>query len=309
MKDLGKIIFYLIATVILGALLTPPLYWVAHWLASYGIQEWLAELPLRKFFNRGVLVAAIVLLWPTVRWLRLPQITDLGLQPNPHRWRDLTVGFLGSFLVMALFAVVLIQLGVFSMRKQILWWGLAQVCVSAVTVSLLEEAFFRGALMGLLMRSMSPLLALTFTSALYSIVHFLKPRDSAHTVYENVHWGSGFELIPGTFAQFADWKLVLGGFITLFFVGMILGITRLFTRSLWMAIGLHAGWILGKFGLSKIARRKIPESATMPWLGEDITIGIVSSGLVLLTGLLIALWFYHLYLKKTDASSASSPMG
>lgn len=306
MKDLGKIIFYLLATVLLGALLAPPLYWGAHWLASHGIQEWLAELPLRKFFNRGVLISAALLLWPVILWIRLPRVADLGLQPNAHRGRDLLVGFLGSFLVMVLFAVVLLNLGVFSMRKAILWGGLGQVMLSAVVVSVLEEAFFRGALMGLLMRSLSPAVALVSSSALYSIVHFLKPKDPAPTVYENVHWWSGLELIPGTFAQFADWKLVLGGFVTLFFVGMILGITRLKTHSLWMAIGLHAGWIVGKFGLSKITRRKIPASETLPWLGEDITIGVASAGTVLLTGLLIALWFYYRRRKSTHGPTPVS---
>lgn len=304
MKDLGKIILYLIATVLVGALLAPPLYWGAHWLAAHDIQPWLAELPLRKFFNRGALIAAVVLLWPTARWIKVPRIADLGLLPNPHRSRDLLIGFIASFLIMALLAALLMHLEIFRIRKEIQWGGLGQIALSAAVVSVLEEALFRGAILGLLLRSLPASFALLFSSALYSIVHFMKPKDVEATVLGEVHWLSGFDLIPDTFSQFTEWQMILGGFTTLFFVGLILGASRLKTDSLWMAIGLHAGWIMGKMGLGKIARRRIPAEETLPWLGEDITVGIWSIGMVLLTGVLIALWFYYLHRRKQQTLHA-----
>lgn len=287
LNDLGKIIFYLLATVVLGALLAPPLYWGANWLASHGIQPWLAELHFRKFFHRGLLIAAVGLLWPTVKWISLPGLEGLGLQPNPRRKQDLLVGFLASFLIMVGLALVLMQLEIYRVRKEIQWGPLGSVMVSAVVVSVLEEGLFRGAIFGLVARAINKWWSLFFVSALYSILHFLKPQEKlpeGHTV----GWLSGFELIPGAFSQFQEPWLVLGGFSTLFVVGLILGYARIRTASLWMPIGLHAGWILGKMGLSKIARRRITD--TLPWLGEDITIGLASLFVVTLTGVLIYFW-------------------
>ena len=288
MKSLGKIIFYLLATVFFGALLAAPLYWGGHWLASHGILTWLADTPFRKFFHRGLLVAAIVLLWPTARWLRVPNVRSLGLEANPHRWRDLGAGFAASFLMMVVLAAVLLALHVVKLRNHVHGADLASIAASAVVVSILEEWLFRGAILGLLARAMNRYAALFATSALFSILHFLKPNDAA--VPHAVGWLSGFALIPGAFAQFHEPWLVLGGFTTLFCVGWILGFSRLTTRSLGLAIGLHAGWVFGIMSFSKITKRLIPVEDTLPWFGADLTVGLGSVGVVLLTGLLV--WGY-----------------
>lgn len=314
MKELGKIFLYLIATVVLGALLAYPLYLGANFLADQGILTWLGNLEFRKFFHRGVLLSAVLLIWPTVKWLHLQRPYTFGLQPNPLRKQDWLVGFLGSFLAMALLAGVLIVMEVYRVRGEIQWAGLGKVAVSSVTVSLLEEGLFRGFLLGLALQALGGYqkaaaggryLALFGVSALYSIVHFLKPP--AHpTGNVGLNWLSGFGEVARSFEPFAEWQLVLGGFTTLFLVGWILGWTRLRTGSLWMAIGLHTGWILGKMGLGKIARRRKEFNDLLPWLGDDITIGIVSVVMVALTGVFIWLWITR-WRKAPTASHEASP--
>ena len=288
MKSLGKIIFYLLSTVVLGALLAAPLYWGGQWLASHGILTWLADTPFRKFFHRALLVAALVLLWPTARWLQMRSVRALGLAPNPRRWRDLGAGFAASFLMMLSLAAVLLALDVVKLRNHLHAMDFAAIATSAVVVSLLEEWLFRGAILGLLDRAMNRYAALFTTSALYSLLHFLKPDDAA--IPHAVGWLSGFELIPGAFAQFREPWLVLGGFTTLFCVGWILGFSRLKTRSLWMSIGLHAGWVFGIMSFSKATRRLIRVEDTLPWFGGDLKVGLGSVAVVLFTGLLV--WGY-----------------
>ncbi len=307
MKELGKIILYLVATVVLGALLAPQLYWGLMWLNGHGLLLNLADVEFQRVFHRGILVAAIVLLWPLVKWIQIPHIRGLGLRPNPLRWQDLAIGFLASFLVMALLAAVLIHLEIYTLRKSPKWDELRAVMVSAVVVSLLEEGLFRGAFLGLLNRTMRPFLSLFAVSSIYSVVHFLKP-DKEPVTDAVITWTSGFPLLlealePFKFHNLSEFLIFFGGFATLFAVGWILGWTRLKTGSLWMAIGLHAGWILGKMGLGKIARRKITD--TLPWLGEDITIGLVSLGMVILTGLLV--WYWIGRIRKTPHEHSVAP--
>jgi membrane protease YdiL (CAAX protease family) len=297
LKELGKIIFYLVATVILGALLAPPLSWGLQWLNSLGYLLNLAETPFQRVFNRGIMVAAILLIYPVARWIQLPKgfnLAAFGLKPNPRRWQDLGVGFLGSFLVMVLLAAAVLYLEIYTFRKEVRWDGLQKVASSAVFVSLIEEGLFRGVLFALLLRTLHPFFALFSVSAIYSIVHFVKPKG--HLVMgSEIEWTSGFPLLLDAlrnfhFQSWFEFLTMLGGFATLFCVGWIMGWTRLKTGSLWMAIGLHAGWILGKMGLGPIAKRKIKDDVTLPWLGEDITVGLVSIAVVLLTGVLIWLW-------------------
>ena len=289
MKSLGKIIFYLLATVVLGALLAPPLYWGGNWLANHGILTWLGETPFRKFFHRGLLIAAIALLWPTARWLQVPGLHALGIAPNPRRWQDALVGFAASFLMMVALSAVLLALEVVRLRHHVHAFDFVKIATSAVVVSILEEWLFRGAILGLLARSMHRYGALLITSALFSILHFLKPNDAATT--QSVDWLSGFGLIPGSFAQFSQPWLVLGGFTTLFCMAWILGYSRFKTDSLWMAIGLHTGWVFGLMSFNKLTKRLIQD--TLPWFGKDLAVGLGSVFVVFLTGVLLWAWFAY----------------
>lgn len=290
MRELGKIILYLVATVVLGSLLAAPLYWGGQWLAGHRILTWLAQTEFRRFFHRGLLIAAIVLLWPLAHWVRLSGIRGLGLEPNPRLWQDLSVGFAASFLTMVALGAALVNLHVAELRDGFPWASMGRIAFTAVFVSVLEEWLFRGAILGLLNRSLPEHAALFATSALFSILHFLKPQDhpSAH---ETVGWLSGFAQIPQAFTQFSQPWLVLGGFTTLFCMGWIVGWTRLKTHSLGMAIGLHSGWILGLMGFNRLTRRLVRD--TLPWFGENLSIGLCSVVIVLITGAIVWGWISY----------------
>jgi hypothetical protein len=71
------------------------------------------------------------------------------------------------------------------------------------------------------------------------------------------------------------------------------------TRSLFLAIGLHAGWILGQQGIQILGKFDIkPSEQLLPWVGENVVSGAVPTGLVPLavlgfTGILILLFLCH----------------
>lgn len=271
MRELGKIIFYLIAIVLMGTLLAPPLYWGGQFLAHHGILPWLAQVDFRRYFHRGVLISALVLLWPVTRWLGISKVRALGLEPNSCRKPDVVAGFACSFLTVALLGVILLGAGMLGWNAQTPWHALGKIAVSAVVVSILEEWLFRGAILGLLARTLPESVALAATSALFSIVHFLKPLGPP-PVTGNIHWLSGFALLPDALSRFKDPSLVAGGFVTLFCIGWILGWARLRTRSLAMPMGLHTGWILGVMGLEKITRRTV--ASMLPWFGAELSVGL-----------------------------------
>jgi membrane protease YdiL (CAAX protease family) len=82
---------------------------------------------------------------------------------------------------------------------------------------------------------------------------------------------------------------LFGGFVTLFCFGWVCGWATIRTRSLWMAMGFHAGMVLGKFGFNRVAERSDGRDL-LPWLGEDLAVGLVAVGVVILVGSL--LWVY-----------------
>jgi membrane protease YdiL (CAAX protease family) len=289
LKEIGKILLFLIGSVLLGAILAPPLFWVGNWIAGLGGPDFLSETPFQRYFNRAVLVGFVILLWPTIKSLRVRSLREFGLRPDPYKWRHLAVGLLASFLVMVILGAILIALDVYHFKDEPPYHKLIKVVTSAAGASVLEELVFRGAIMGLVMRSASKWTALFFSSALYSIVHFLKSRDQL-IAPEDVNWLSGFVILPNSFWQFGEPFLLLSGFTTLFLLGWILGYATLKTHALWFSIGLHAGAILGKFGFTKLTKR---DEEIFPWFGTDMIIGV--GPLLTLTVLGLFVWWWLVY--------------
>ncbi len=313
MKEVAKILLYFAAAIVLGALLAPPLYWVAQ---SEVVERWALSTSLlqiaptggeslesggaiykgafsflradfQKFFNRAVLIAAIVLLWPAVRSLKIGSRYDLGLDPDPRRWSHLARGFAIAALLVAAMAGAYLLFDIYELKKAtaakpLPWLQLPRLALTAAVVSALEEALFRGAILGLFLRALRPRIALLWTSAIFAILHFLKPDDDV--VIGQVTALSGFQLLPHSFHQFADPAMLLAGFSTLFALGWLLGYARLRTRSLWMGIGLHAGIVFVKMSFSKFTKR---EGEFLPWIGPELQIGLVPVAVLLVALFLV----------------------
>jgi membrane protease YdiL (CAAX protease family) len=287
LKDAARLLAYFAAILLVGALLAPPLFWAAQWLAAQDVLVFLSRFEFEKFFHRALLIAGILLLWPLLRWLGIRNWRDLGLMPNRHRWRDLLCGFLLATIPLLCCGALLLLFQTYSLRNSIRWAGIGDVVGASVVVPPVEELFFRGLILGILLRSGRRILALLFTSALFSILHFLKtPEDPIGTV----NWTSGFISMAHAFDQFREPMLVAAGFTTLFLLGWILADARIRTKSLWLPIGLHAGWIFASGLFNKVARG---QTAALPWLGKNLLIGIVPLSLGLLTWLLLRAWLRH----------------
>src|SRR5207249_9997950 len=96
----------------------------------------------------------------------------------------------------------------FLLGNAVPWSSLAAVLAAAIAVPLIEELFFRGLLLGILLRSARPVVATLTTAGFFAIVHFLKAPSRSN---ESVTWLSGFHSIANSFAQFADPMMVLAG--------------------------------------------------------------------------------------------------
>jgi membrane protease YdiL (CAAX protease family) len=287
LKDAARLLGYFAATILFGAIAAPILFWAAQWLAARGIFPGLVRFDFESFFHRALLLGAVLFLWPFLRWLRIRELRDLGLVPNRHRARDVAIGFLISAVPVLCCGVVLLAFGNYTMRTGIAGAALAAVALSAVVVAFMEEALFRGLFLGVLLRGNRPLAAALLSSGIFSIVHFLKAPDQTTT---SVSWTSGFISLAHSFDQFTEPMLVLAGFTTLFLIGLILAHARLRTRSLWLPIGLHAGWVFASGAFNKIAHREI---VALPWLGKNLLIGIVPLGVCFVSWILLGAWLRY----------------
>jgi membrane protease YdiL (CAAX protease family) len=247
LKDAARLGAYFIAIVIVGALLAPILFWSAQALAVHGVFPFLAKYDFDTFFHRAILVAAVLLLWPLLRVSSVRRLADLGLGPNPHWGRDVGCGVLLSIIPLLFCGALLIVFRVYSIRHVFVWPRFGKVVLAAASVPFIEETFFRGIVLGLLLRTGRKLLSILAVSALFAAVHFLKGSEWEPAI---VTWTSGFQSIGDAFAGFGDPMMVLAAFATLFLIGCILADARVLTHSLWLPIGLHAGWIFASGAFS-----------------------------------------------------------
>ncbi len=247
-----------------------------------------------KVSNRAILLTGLILLWPLLRSLRIRSLADIGLQRNPLRFRDFAAGWLISVGVMLVLGLGLLHFGVYRLQETPPWKDLGSILISGLSVAFLEEWIFRGAILGSFRRYAKDYSALLAVSALFSILHFLK--SPAHAIApEDVHWWSGFAILPQRFQQFEQPLLLLGGFTTLFLFGWVAGWAAIRTRGLALGMGFHAGMVFGKMGFNRVTTRPKDMRELLPWIGEDITIGIVGVGVLLLVGAL--LWVYASYVR------------
>ncbi len=279
---------YLAATLLFGALAAPALFWSAQALAGRGVLPFLANFDFETFFHRALLVSAVVFLWPLVRSLRIHGWkTGLDLAKNQHAVRDTCAGIFLSAVPLLVCGAFVIYFGIYDLRDPIRWPALGSVLAASIAVPLIEESFFRGLILGVLLRESRKTFAIGFTSALFSILHFLKAPDHTST---DVTWTSGFASIAHAFAQFAQPMMLLAGFTTLFLIGWILADARIRTRSLWLSIGLHGGWIFANGAFNKIAHR---EMVILPWLGRNLLVGLVPLGVGMMTWALMRVWLSY----------------
>lgn len=239
---------YAIAVIVIGVLLAPWLFWTVQWTAEHlSAARWLAGYSFRRIFNRSLMIVALAGLWPLLRSVGLRTWREVGYIRTRRWWRHALIGFalgIGSFLLAIAISIVLGNRSLAPDRSlgEIAGAVLRYTFVGVV-VALIEETFFRGAIQGVFQRGMNIVLAIVVASAIYSVLHYVKPRG-ADIAPDQISWNSGF-LYLGEIGQrsFAKRDDVIG-FVTLFLAGCILGLAYAKTRALYLPIGLHAGWVL-----------------------------------------------------------------
>jgi membrane protease YdiL (CAAX protease family) len=284
LKDVIKLAAYFIATIVIGAILAPILFWSAQSLAAHGVFSFLARYDFETFFHRALLVAAVILLWPLLRVSHVRGLADLGLAPNSRWGRDLCGGAVVSVVPLLFCGVLLIALHVYAFRHSFAWPRFGKMVMAAIAVSLIEEAFFRGIVLGVLLRTGRKYIAIFAVSVIFALVHFLKAPERTSEI---VTWTSGFSSIAHSFDSFGDPMMLASALTTLFFIGWILADARVLTQSLWLSIGLHAGWIFASGIFSLLARQRIP---ALPWIGKNLLIGIIPLGVAALTWMIMRIW-------------------
>jgi membrane protease YdiL (CAAX protease family) len=157
-----------------------------------------------------VVVTAILAYKVFKRWVERAPDRELSLGGLAI---DLPAGLLSGFLLFSIMAGIVSLLGGLSVKgvngEGQLWTVLGMAMVSGVT----EEIVFRGLIMRQIEGWLGSWWALAITSAIFGFGHIFNPGAT-----------------------------LFAGFAIMMEAGILLGACYLYTRRLWLPIGLHAAW-------------------------------------------------------------------
>jgi membrane protease YdiL (CAAX protease family) len=300
-----RLLAYFSGVILLACLLSPPLYWAGTALAERGFLPFLQGFPFHRYFSRSIQISALLMLWPAFHGIGIRRLGALGLERNPLWRRDLLAGLAIALIPVLVLGTGYLAFDVYGLKKGLSIAGCLRILAAAGVVAILEEFLFRGVLLGLCLRSMKPAAAALASSAVFAIVHFMRVAKSASD--PDVGWLSGFAQLPRVFSSAPSWPLLGWGMFSLLLAGVLLAVSTLRTRSLFLPIGLHAGWVIGQQGLQWMAKFRVkPPGSLLPWVGPNVVsgavpTGLLPSGVLLLTMALAFAYLKHVRPKKTPS--------
>jgi len=239
MKTLAIFLVYLAGALVLGAILSYPLY---------GVLDAFTQVRFPRLVGRmGMLVAVLGFVF-LLRFLDMDSREALGygLARREFIARVAVGGLLGG-LMLGVLVVALVVLGVrvpaqdVSITRPDLLETVLAGLANGLLVGFIEETFFRGAVFGAVARRHSVVSGVVLSSLLYAALHFVKPVGAPA---DAVLWYSGLVALGQGFGQYLAFSQIADSFLALFLAGVFLALVRVRSGHIAYCIGLHAGWVL-----------------------------------------------------------------
>ena len=308
MRVFSHFLFAIVGTLLLTALLAGPLY--------LGIGGAAHDIPFPKLASRLWQLSMVGgVAWVVWRLqLRGKAAWGYGLA-RPQFLRQLGWGTVLGIVTMLPVAAMVSGLELRTPRPGLDAARLVELffsgALTGMAVGFLEETFYRGLLLGALLApwvgphlaspsasdnaapagtridqrhaaSWRLAVAIVASSALFASLHFLARSKMDPAA---VQWDSGLNLLQQSLRHFAHPAGMVDSFLALTAVGVLLSLARLWTGSIALSVGLHAGWVW-VMKMSVGSTHLNPEAALAPlispidgftgWLVLAWTVGLMA---------------------------------
>ena len=285
MKSYQRLLIFVLLVLAVTALVSP---WAATaWDLISGASAAAAEdrIPFSRFFDRFFMISGIVLFFSCRSLLKIDSLSQLGLSPRTRAASDVAVGLCFALGSMFALGFIMSAAGVYEVFFRLSLGESVELYLKAIltglTVGFLEEIFFRGIIFRGLLEDWKPLPAFLTANLFYSALHFVKPGEQYFL--SGVEPWAGFRHLFSTFAPFLEPAEIAPGMIGLLLIGIVLSYAFLRTGTLYLSIGLHAGWIIS---IKTVRVFGDYQRESLGWLFGSTDPKIVS-GVVTWTGILL----------------------
>jgi len=286
------------ATLFAAAVVTPLLYlgvraWAAH--SSSDLLAYLARKDFPRYFDRIRWLFVLLGLPWLCRRSRLTGAATLGLRAPAGTVRRAAGWFVAGTAMVAALVAGQLATGIATLRPpataDAVVTGLALALVSAALIAFFEELVFRGIVFQLVGATLRLLPAAAVASLFFAILHFQRVPGSLWPDDATVGPATGFTVAWWTVAAMVR-HLDPDAFLALGLAGFVLCLVFARSRSLYPAMGLHAGWVV----TAQMVRRWVhvdpagaSERAVALWGGKDLIDGLVPLALLALLAAGLAL--------------------
>jgi hypothetical protein len=231
-----RLTLVVVASLVLATIISP--------LAAAAVAALGFHFPFPRIFDRTVMViVAIAVIWQA-RALRALPLLRSGFARPLRNWPRATRGFLIAIAAIAMLVYLAVMLGAHADETSAgIWRLMPKYLLAAIVIAIIEEGFFRAFLLVGMEGDFGRTPALLLSSAIYAISHLL--RSPAKFYVTGIHPLAGFQTLGLSLAHAANPGLMLPTFVGLFLLGIVLGEAFLETGTVYLAIGLHAGFVLG----------------------------------------------------------------
>ena len=288
-----RLLIYVLLALALACAISPVLSLGADWFMTQWPALMPERIPFHRTFDRAFMIAGILLFIVGRRALIPARLRKLLRVGAATARRDLAVGLclaLGSMLlVVAAMTVTEVFTPFFRLTRSVAIGRVASAAAAGIFAGVFEEIFFRGILfMGLRAHSYK-VRAYLLTNLFYSALHFVRPGEAYFL--DRLDLGAGFRHLAYTFTPFLDPLPLLPGLFGLLLVGAVLSFAVERAGNLYVAIGLHAGWV---FSLKALRVFGDFQRERLGWLFGSSDPKIVSGAVTWAAILLVGVAVYYL---------------
>lgn len=228
--------------------------------------------PFPRIFDRTVMVSLLVVVIAGARWMRFGPLIAAGFRNPRGNLGNALVGLAAAIAAMAVMFGCAIAIGARGgpdLGRHLM--RIPGYILAAIAVAIIEEAFFRAWLMGGMMEDFGRPVALVLSSLIYAVSHVI--RAPAHFFIGDFQPAAGLHDLAASMSRLAHPAAAAPAILGLFILGILLGEAFLFTRTVYLSMGLHAGVVIG----AKLWPAVLTPGISIPyWLGGRPHFGLIS---------------------------------
>lgn len=304
MKSYQRIFLFLLLVLLLTSIVSP---WAAiFWNSIIAARpEWREYSPsFAHIFGRLFMILGALLFFLCRPLLKIQSVSQLGLKPSRPWHCDFARGALIAVASVITVAFLMSVLDVFTpffrLSISVALERSAKALLTALTVGVLEEIFFRGVIFKGLLDDCRLAAAFVFSSLFYAAIHFIKPAEEISL--SSLDAWAGLRYLVAAFQLFLAPASLFPGLFGLFLIGLVLSYAFFRTGSLYLSMGLHAGWV---FGLKTIRVYGDYRREDLGWLFGSSEPKLVSGVAVWIVILAVGLIIHWITRKRQRLGSAS----